>query len=186
MKKGLSILVMAIAVIAIQSCAGKTDKKAESESTAITEQSKAERAAFWEKERLERAELRRIELLKLAEENPTYEDAKGNLVYIVAEVDPSFNGGDKAMMKYIRDNLKFPEEALERGDEGTVFVDFVIGKDGMVRAVEIIDIKSQDIDQSLQNEAVRVIRSMPAWKPGSQQGEAVDVKFSIPITFQVI
>lgn len=186
MKKVLSILVMAIVVITIQSCAGKTDKKAESESTANIEQTKAERAAFWEKEKVERAELRRIELLNLAELSPTYQDAKGNLVYVVAEVDPSFSGGDKAMMKFIRDNLKFPEDALERGDEGTVFVDFIIGKNGMVREVEILDTKSQEIDQSLQDEAVRVISSMPAWSPGSQQGEAVNVKYSIPITFQMI
>ncbi|MFT7030808.1 MAG: TonB family protein [Marinoscillum sp.] len=186
MKKVLSILVMAIAIITIQSCAGKTDKKAESESTANIEQTKAERAAFWENERVERAELIRIELIKLAEQNPTYEDANGNLVYVVAEVDPVFNGGDKAMMKYIRDNLKFPEEALERGDEGTVFVDFIIGKTGMVRAVEITDFQSHGLDQSLQNEAMRVINSMPAWTPGSQNGEAVNVKFNIPITFQMI
>ncbi|MEQ8548657.1 MAG: energy transducer TonB [Cyclobacteriaceae bacterium] len=186
MKNIFNMLMIATAIIAIQACQGTKEKKTEEDSAANVEQSRADRAVFLEKEKVERASLRQIKRLELATENLTYQDTKGNIIYRLAEVEPTFIGGDKAMMKYLQENLKFPEGALERGDEGTVFVDFVVEKSGLVSTVEITDTKSHYMQQSLQNEAIRVIKSMPAWQPGTQNGDAVNVKFSIPITFQMI
>jgi len=101
-------------------------------------------------------------------------------------VAPSYNGGEKAMTKFLNDNVKFPEEAQEKGIEGTVFVDFIIAANGIVREVEVTDETNEDVDQSFRNEAIRVVSSMPAWVPGRQHGKAVDVRFSIPITFEMI
>jgi protein TonB len=115
---------------------------------------------------------------------PTYKDASGKMVYNKAEIDPSFTGGDDAMMQYLRDNINYPADAREKGIEGTVFIDFVVGDNGKVREVVVSDIVG-DEDQSLKDEAARVVSSMPTWIPGRQRGEAVDTRFSIPITFQL-
>jgi protein TonB len=134
---------------------------------------------------MDRTEQRRLERLALAESNPTYTDGMGELVYIMGEVDPAFIGGNKAMMDYLRDNLSYPKDAQNRGEEGTVFVDFIVTKTGSVRGVEITDLDSENVDQSLRDEAIRVVSSMPAWTPGSQLGTTVNVKYSIPITFRM-
>jgi protein TonB len=106
-------------------------------------------------------------------------------VYYKAEVNPSFTGGQKALDAYLNDNLVYPQEAEELGLEGTVFVDFIVLADGSVNEVEVLNDPSDDIDQRFKDEAVRVVSSMPDWAPGQQRGKAVDVKFSLPITFQI-
>jgi protein TonB len=114
----------------------------------------------------------------------TYTNKAGKLVYYKAEVDPAFIGGEKALAAYLKDNLKYPTEAEKQGLEGTVFVDFLVLSTGVVNTVEVLN--DDNIDQSFIDEAVRVILNMPNWKPGQQRGVAVDVKFSLPITFQII
>jgi protein TonB len=189
MKSNLNILVLSIIMIAVQAC-GPDSKKdesvavVESESKAVV-LTVAEKKAKLDKERAERVEARKIEIAKLAKVSPTYVDAKGNTVFIISEVMPSFNGGEDAMMDYLNDNVKFPKDAQDKGIEGTVFVDFVIAANGIVRDVEVTDATSEDVHQSFRNESIRVVSSMPAWVPGRQHGKAVDVKFSIPITFQI-
>lgn len=192
MKKNLNVLVLAIVLIVAQACGSESRKNEESADAEVSAKkatvvlTMAERKAKLEKEKAERIELRRIEFDKLAKSTPTYTNASGKIVFYKAEIAPSFNGGEKAMMEFLRDNVKFPKEAEEKDLEGTVFVDFVIAANGMVREVEVTDETSMSIDQSFRTEAIRVVTSMPNWIPGSQQGKPVDVKFTIPITFQMI
>lgn len=91
-----------------------------------------------------------------------------------------FEGGQEALVKYIADNVKYPEKAEEVGLEGRVLVNFIIEKDGSVSNVEV----AESADSLLDAEAVRVISSMPTWKAGqNDNGEAVRVKFTIPVVF---
>lgn len=195
MKKSLNIFVLAVALMIAQACGSKSEKMSEeSEESVATETSAvetdeltlAEKRAKIEKETAEREEKRRIEFEEQAKTTPTYTDSDGNIVYNKAEVDPSYNGGKKAMMEYLRDNIKFPKEAEEKGIEGTVFVDFIIAANGTVREVGVTDAPGEEVDQSFRAEAIRVVTSMPKWVPGRQHGKAVQVRFSLPVTFQLI
>ena len=188
MKRNLNIFVLAIVMIAAQACGSESKKEENVETAKATEPvglTVAEKRAKLEKERIARAERRQMETVRLAKLNPTYTDTKGNVVFIISEVAPLYNGGEKAMMKFLNENVKFPEEAEQKGIEGTVFVDFIIAANGAVREVEVTDETNEDVDQSFRNEAIRVVSSMPAWVPGRQHGKAVDVKFSIPISFEM-
>jgi TonB family protein len=95
-------------------------------------------------------------------------------------------GGDEAMMKYLKENIVFPKDAEDKGLEGTVFVDFIVLEDGSVLEVSVEDAPGEEVDQSFRDEAIRVVNSMPKWTPGHQGGKPVDVKFSLPITFQIM
>jgi protein TonB len=189
MKNYLNIFTLAVVLIAVQACGPEAKKE---ETTVAREAEKvlvltvAEKRAILDKQKSERAEKRKIETERLAKLSPTYKDAKGNIIFIISEEAPSYKGGDDAMMKFLNDNVKFPKEAEEKEIEGTVFVDFIIAANGIVREVAVTDETNEDVDQSFRNEAIRVVSSMPNWVPGRQHGKAVDVKFSIPITFQMI
>lgn len=201
--KSLNIFVLAVVLVTAQACGSKSAENSEEsaaidstetaidskETTAASQEitlTVAEKKAKLEKETAERAEKRRIAFEEQAKLTPTYTDADGEIVYNKAEVDPSFDGGKKAMMKYLRDNLKFPKEAEDKGLEGTVFVDFIVGKGGVVRAVGITEEPGEETDKSFRDEAIRVVSSMPKWIPGRQHGKAVQVKYSLPITFEMI
>jgi TonB family protein len=96
------------------------------------------------------------------------------------EIMPVFTGGDEALLKYIKTNIKYSEEARSKGIEGTVLVKFVVNPDGSVSDAKVM----QGIDPSLDAEAVRVVNSLPAFeKPGIQSGVAVPVYYSVPISF---
>ena len=115
----------------------------------------------------------------------TYKDATGKLVYNKSEVAPVFAGGMDEMRKYLKDNLKYPEAAKDKGYEGTVFVDFVIDEKGRTREVVATDVVGEEVDMSFKEESIRVVAAMPLWKPGMQHGKPVDTFFSIPITFEI-
>jgi len=192
MKRNLNIFALALLFLITQACGSKSENKSEEsvplETSAVEEgvtPTVAEKRAEIEKKRMEREEMRRIKFEELAKISPTYTDAKGKVVYNKAEVAPSFTGGNKAMMAYISDNVQFPKEAKENGVEGTVFVDFIIDEKGNVREVEVIEATSEEAIQSFREEAIRVVSSMPKWIPGRQRGKPVDVKFTLPITFQI-
>jgi periplasmic protein TonB len=89
------------------------------------------------------------------------------------------------MMEYLRANLTYPDQAQRDGVEGTIFVDFIIDKNGSVRDIIATDVVGENIDQALKDEAVRVVTGMPTWVPGTQRGVAVDARYSVPITFQL-
>lgn len=102
-------------------------------------------------------------------------------VFLMVEQMPEFKGGEVQMMTYIYDNIKYPQMARESGVQGTVFVKFVVEKDGSVSNVEIL----RGIGAGCDEEAVRVIKNMPKWNPGKQNGLAVRVYFNIPIKFKL-
>lgn len=102
-------------------------------------------------------------------------------VHEKAEVMPEFAGGTNALMKYIFENLKYPVAAVDQQVEGRVIARFVISKTGKVKDVEILRSLSPECDA----EALRVIKSMPDWKPGKEKGEPVEVFYTMPILFKL-
>ena len=118
-------------------------------------------------------------------------DEKEEPIFLIVEHMPQFPGGDIALREYIRDNVVYPEEAKAKKIQGKVFVQFVIGTDGnvepeSVKAIRSIDQTYRNVDLSLLDpEAIRVVKSMPKWEPGTQRGKPVHVSFTIPIDFSM-
>lgn len=100
-------------------------------------------------------------------------------VFYIVEEMPEFPGGEMALRQFIANAIKYPVIAQENGIQGKVYVSFVVGKDGHVSDARVI----RGVDPSLDKEAIRVVNSLPRWKPGRQQGETVRVSFSVPISF---
>lgn len=98
-----------------------------------------------------------------------------------AEQMPSFPGGGRAMMEYLSNNIHYPSVAEENGLQGRVITSFVVEKDGSLSNIRI----ERSIDPSLDKEAIRVIKNMPRWIPGRQNGETVRVKYTVPVTFRL-
>ncbi|MEX2484120.1 MAG: energy transducer TonB [Brumimicrobium sp.] len=93
--------------------------------------------------------------------------------------EAAFPGGTAAMKKFLAENIKYPEIAMELGDQGKVFVEFVVEKDGSITQIKILRGVSREIDQ----EAKRVVKSMPKWEPAESSGESVRARCRIPINF---
>lgn len=102
-------------------------------------------------------------------------------VYKVVEVMPEFPGGMKALMDFIQKNIRYPEEARKNGIQGRVAVSVVIDENGRVTAPVIMRSRYPALDE----EALRIVGLMPQWKPGMQQGKAVKVEFTFPVTFKL-
>ena len=102
--------------------------------------------------------------------------------YEVVEVMPKFKGGESAMMEFLMMNMKYPQAAVKAKQQGRAIVGFVVRKDGTVSDVHITKSAGHAV---LDEEAIRVVKAMPAWKPGKQKGEPVNVKYSVPITFKL-
>ena len=100
-------------------------------------------------------------------------------IFQIVEELPEFPGGDAARMKFLMDNIVYPRQAKEAGLEGQVMVTFVVETDGSISNVQILRGKAQLLD----DEAVRVTKMMPKWKPGKQRGKAVRVQYRMPVTF---
>ena len=116
------------------------------------------------------------------EDNPVQILEKNNdSIYNTCEVMPQFPGGEQAMMKFVSSNVHYPEEAKEKGIEGRVFVGFVVEKDGSVSEVKVL----KGIGKLCDEEAVRVVKSMPKWKPGRQDGKPVRVHYNMPFNFKL-
>ena len=109
------------------------------------------------------------------------EKAPDEEVHIVVEQPPSFPGGDAALMEYLNNNISYPTIAVDNLIQGKVTCSFVVGKDGSIQDVRV----ERSVDGSLDKEAVRVIKSMPRWIPGRQGGNAVKVKYYLPVTFRL-
>lgn len=101
-------------------------------------------------------------------------------IYRVVDRQPEFPGGYAALKSYITDNLRYPQTAIKRKAQGRVMTTFVIEKDGSISNIAV----SQSPDESLSNEAIRLIRSFPRWQPGMQNGNPTRVELSLPITFK--
>ena len=107
------------------------------------------------------------------------EDRPG--VYVIVEQMPEFPGGDKGFYQYIADNIKYPAKAREKGIKGLVYVNFIVEPDGSVSNIKVL----REIGGGCDEEAVRVVESMPKFKPGMQDGEAVRVSYTVPVFFRL-
>lgn len=101
--------------------------------------------------------------------------------FLIVEQMPQFPGGEKEMMKFIAENLKYPGKAQEAGVSGKVVVNFVVGRDGIITQIKVI----RGIGMGCDEEAIRVLQKMPPWTPGQMGGKAVPVYFTFPITFRL-
>lgn len=113
----------------------------------------------------------------IADEKPKEEEKPFDIV----EQMPTFPGGDAALMAWLSKNIKYPAIAEENGVQGRVIVRFVVGKDGSISQASVV----RSVDPSLDKEALRVVKAMPHWIPGKQNGAAVPVWFTLPVTFQL-
>ena len=102
-------------------------------------------------------------------------------IFVVVEEQPEFPGGNAAMMNFISENIRYPKEAHQKGIQGRVITNFVVMKDGSISNVQIM----RGVDALLDAEAIRVLESMPVWKPGKQRGEPVNVRFTLPVVFRL-
>jgi TonB family protein len=100
-------------------------------------------------------------------------------VFTIADVMPEFPGGDKAMVSFIGENIKYPEAAMNKGIQGKVYITFVVSETGVVENARVI----RGVEASLDAEALRVIKSMPKWTPGQVKGKDVAVMYTVPIKF---
>ncbi len=113
------------------------------------------------------------------EEAPEEEEV--DEIFTIVEDKPGFPGGDGAMYKYLGKNIDYPSQARRMGIEGRVFVQFVVNKDGSISDVKSI----KGIGAGCDEEAARVIKSMPKWKPGKQRGRPVKVRMVLPVFFKL-
>ena len=102
-------------------------------------------------------------------------------IFTVVEQMPMFPGGDPALMRYLSTNIHYPTVAAENGVQGRVVVGFVVERDGSITDVNVL----RSVDPSLDREAMRVVKSMPRWQPGKQNGSAVRVKYQVPVSFRL-
>jgi len=107
------------------------------------------------------------------------EDAEDAPVFFIVEEMPEFPGGNTALQTYIANAIKYPVIAQENGVQGRVYISFVVNPKGLVEQVKVV----RGVDPNLDKEAIRVIESLPAWKPGKQRGKPVKVSFTVPINF---
>ena len=111
----------------------------------------------------------------------TAQTKKNDMVFDVVEVMPQFPGGQIAMLKYIMENIKYPKQIMEEGIQGRVTVSFIVEKDGRVSNVRLL----RSVQSALDKEAIRVVKSMPKWTPGKQNGKPVRVRFNLPVMFKL-
>ena len=119
-----------------------------------------------------------------AQENQTPKDTTSKAqdsseVFVFVEVMPKYPGGDEARLEYLRDNIVYPKLAKESGIQGTVYVSFVVEADGRITNVIVL----KGIGGGCDEEAVRVVKNMPNWEPGTQRGKKVRTQFNMPFRF---
>ncbi len=102
-------------------------------------------------------------------------------IFVVVENMPEFPGGEMALRRYINTAIKYPTIAQENGIQGKVFINFVVDRDGSISNAKIF----RGVDPSIDKEALRVVMSLPKWKPGMQRGKTVRVSYTVPISFQL-
>lgn len=113
----------------------------------------------------------------VVEEEPEVDDAP----FMVVEDMPEFPGGTNALLEYLKKNIKYPAICRENNIQGRVLVQFIVNKDGSIVDCEVV----KPVNPSLDKEALRVISGMPKWKPGSQRGKPVRVKYTVPVNFRL-
>lgn len=109
------------------------------------------------------------------------EEEEEDKIFQVVEVQPSFPGGTEALMRYFKENMRYPVMAQEMGIQGKVVCQFTVRKDGTVGDVVVL----RSADKALDAEAIRLVSRMPKWNPGKQRGKPVHCKFTVPISFKL-
>lgn len=117
--------------------------------------------------------------LAFAQQNPTTGDKDSPSVFKYIEVMPEFPGGLEKMMKFLQENLKYPPDARENGIQGRVVTQFVVDEEGNISDVQIL----KGIGGGCDEEVVRIVKTMPKWNPGKQNGTPVKVYYKMPVTF---
>jgi len=195
MKKLFSLFIIACFFTLLVSCNSKEKERAKATADSIAYVAKqdstkaverTERRERLAKARAEKLEQRHMAWEEAAKTTPTYKDASGKIVYRKSEVNPSYPGGDEAMNKYFNENIKYPQDALDKGVEGTVFVEFVVDSQGKVRDAVAADFVGEETDQLLRDEALRLVTSIPTWVAGTYKGKNVDSYYSVPVTFEIL
>jgi protein TonB len=102
-------------------------------------------------------------------------------IFDIVEVEPEFIGGEIAMQNFIKSRVKYPELSIQMGDQGKVYVKFVVEKSGFINHISI----ARGVTEELNQEAMRVIKTMPRWNPGRQRGEPVRTRVVVPIVFRL-
>ena len=101
------------------------------------------------------------------------------VIYDIVEIKAQFPGGERELTRWLNENIKYPLVAQENGIQGKVFVSFVVRTDGRIDDVKVV----RGVHPSLDNEAIRLVRAMPRWRPGKRQGTEVSSRFNLPVTF---
>jgi len=109
----------------------------------------------------------------------TTDSTKNQDIFITVETMPEYPGGEQTRLSFLANNIRYPKEEMAIGIQGTVYVQFVIEKDGSISNTKILRGVSSNIDK----EVIRVVKLMPNWKPGTQKGEAVRAQFNMPVRF---
>ena len=129
----------------------------------------------------EGGEVLKVERAEIEQPKPEPQKVEDNKVFDVVEQQPAFPGGQGALLSWLSQNIHYPAVAEENGIQGRVVVSFVVEKDGSISNVQVV----RGVDPSLDKEAARVVKSMPKWTPGKQNGQAVRVKYNVPVTFKL-
>lgn len=102
-------------------------------------------------------------------------------IFEIAEVMPEYPGGQEAMFKFLSSSIVYPTEMVDAGVQGKVFVEFIVRQDGSITDARVLRGVAGPLDQ----EAIRVVRTMPKWMPGRQNGKPVDCRYRLPIAFHL-
>ncbi|MDR0680315.1 MAG: TonB family protein [Dysgonamonadaceae bacterium] len=122
-----------------------------------------------------------VDIADLQDHKVVVQEEKKPEIFSHVEVPPSFPGGERELMKWLTENINYPVIAAEQGIQGRVILRFVVGPDGSVGSVEV----QRSLDPSCDKEAVRVVKKMPKWIPGKQNGNAVYVYYTLPVLFKL-
>jgi protein TonB len=116
-------------------------------------------------------------LIDLGADYEEVEEVETTVIHDVVAVSPEYPGGPAEMAVFIQKTFEYPEMAREMGEQGTIWIEFVVYSDGKIKDVRVV----KGVSESLDKEAIRVVKRMPKWKPGEQAGKAVNVRYTIPI-----
>jgi TonB family protein len=163
----LAILLIANTKVTAQEAAVNEQKDEEQATTVIRPENNGETTVY------------NISTTKDLKAKVTLKDADS--IYQIVDQMPEFPGGIDAMTGFVASNIKYPQDAIDEGKEGRVFVSFVVEKDGWVSNVKVL----KGVCESIDEEAARVVRGMPRWKPGMKDGKPARVSFQLPVTFKL-
>ena len=184
MKKIYSIAMIAACVLMVFSCKnngkGEEEIKDAAENAIEAVENAAEKGVEAVENAIDAVEDAADKAIDRADE--ALERLEGITPYTSVEVKPTFKGGDAdAFVKYVQENIKYPQSALENNESGKVTVSFVVDANGKVRNAQVV----KGVSAALDAEALRVVKESPDWAPAKQDGKNVPVTYAIPVTFAI-